>query len=60
MDAQNAVIAGGFADTQAEQMEHGGGMVGSQRHTSIMASHKRHILCQPQQQHTLIKKIVSL
>ena len=36
MDAQNTVNAGGFADTQAEQMEHGGGMVGSQRQTNIM------------------------
>lgn len=37
MDSQNVAIAGGLADTQAEQLEHGGGVLGPQRYISIMA-----------------------
>lgn len=33
----DAAIAGGFTDTQAEQMEHGGGMMGPLIHTKITA-----------------------
>lgn len=47
MDARSTVIAAGYADTQAEQMELGGGMVGSLRHISLRAPRKRIILCQP-------------